>query len=64
MPERFLTAPARMAALEPFPVSAEERAELIAQFEQLSRALEALAAFVGQDAEPVTGFDPTLGGEG
>lgn len=57
----FPTPSARLAALEPFPLTAEERAAVLDQFEQLSRALEALDAFVGQAAEPATGFDPLLG---
>ena len=64
MPEHFLTATARIAALEPFPITPEERETLLVQFEQLSLALDALDAFVGQEAEPATGFDPLLGGEG
>jgi hypothetical protein len=64
MRTRFLTASARLSALEPFSISPEEQGALMVQFEQLSRALEALAAFVGQDAEPATGFDPLLGSEG
>jgi len=61
MPEHFLTAPARLAALEQFPITPEEREALLAQFEQLSLALAALDAFVGQETEPATGFDPLLG---
>jgi hypothetical protein len=63
MPSQFPTPSVRLAALEPFPITLEEREALLAQFAELSRALEALAAFVGQEAEPATGFDPTLGGE-
>lgn len=63
MPERFPSASARLSALEPFPLSPEERAALAPQLEQLSRALAALAGFVSREAEPASGFDP-LGGEG
>ena len=63
MPGSFPTPSARLAALEPFPITPEERDALVVQFEQLSRALEALDAFVGQDAEPATGYDPLLGAE-
>ena len=63
MPGPFPTPSARLSALEPFSISPEEREALLVQFEQLSRVLEALDAFVSQEAEPVTGFDPLLGGE-
>lgn len=64
MPKPFPTPLARFAALEPFPITPEERETLLAQFEQLSLALDALDAFVSQEAEPATGYDPLLGGEG
>lgn len=63
MPERFPTPSARLSALEPFPLSPEERAALTPQLAELSRVLEALADFVSREAEPASGFDP-LGGEG
>lgn len=60
----FPSAQSRMATLEAFPLSAAERAALLANLEQLVRALHALDAFVEQTAEPATGFDPLLGDEG
>ena len=63
MPGRFPSPSARLAALAPFPITPEEREALLAQFEQLSLALAALDAFVGQDVEPATGYDPLLGEE-
>ncbi len=62
MPKPFPTPLARFAALASFPITPEERETLLAQFERLSLALDALDAFVGQEAEPATGFDPLLGG--
>jgi hypothetical protein len=63
MPGPFPSPSARLSALDPFPLSPEERAALGPQLEQLSRVLEALAGFVSREAEPASGFDP-LGGEG
>ena len=62
MANSFPSAEARLATLAAFPISPDERETLIQQFEQLSRAVEALAAAVAQDVEPATGFDPLLGG--
>ncbi len=59
----FPSAEARIAALDAFPLSTDERAALLAHFEQLVRSLIALEAFVEQTTEPATGFDPLLGDE-
>ena len=57
------TPSARLAALERFPITPEKRETLLAQFAELSLALDALDAFVGQETKPATGYDPALGGE-
>jgi len=57
----FAPPSARLAALAPFPITPAERETLLAQFEQLSRALEALESFVSREAEPATGFYPEGG---
>lgn len=59
----FPTPAARLAALEPFPLAEADRAAVLEHFAQLARALAELDAFVGQGAEPATGFDPLLGDE-
>jgi len=64
MPGPFPSPSARLSALDPFPLSPEERAALVGQFEKLSRALEALERFVSREDEPATCFDPLIGGEG
>ena len=59
----FPTPAARLSALEPFPLANGDRAAVLEQFEQLSRALAEIDAFVAPAAEPATGFDPLLGEE-
>ena len=59
----FPTPSARLAALGALPLSDAERAALLERFAELSRSLEALAAFAGDTDEPATGFDPLLGEE-
>jgi hypothetical protein len=52
----------RLVSLESLPLSPAERATVLEQFAQLILALDALDGFVTERAEPVTGFDPLLGG--
>jgi hypothetical protein len=59
----FPTPAARLSALEPFSLAEADRAAVLEHFAQLVRALAELDAFVGQAAEPATGFDPLLGDE-
>jgi hypothetical protein len=58
-----MTPAARLAVLESLPLTADERAAVLVQVEQLARAVEALDDFVSPATEPATGFDPLLGGE-
>ena len=53
-----LTPSARLAMLESFSLSPDERKVLLAGFEQISLALEALDAFVSREAAPATTFSP------
>ena len=58
-----MTPAARLAVLESLPLTADERAAVLVQVEQLARAVDDLEAFVTPATEPATGFDPLLGGE-
>jgi len=53
-----LSPSARLSMLESLSLSSDERKALLAGFEQLSLAVEALDAFVSREATPATTFSP------